>query len=197
MPILEREPDLHPEDLLEREELGEERNHGWWVFYTRSRREKEMMRKLLAMDVSFYGPLVPQERRSPSGRLRTTYLPLFANYVFVYGDASARVAALTTNCVSRSIEVGDGAGLSRDLGQIRRLIESGAVLTPERQMETGVRVRVRTGAFQGLEGVVIKRQGKTRLLVSVDFLQQGASLTLGDCDVERVNWSTCCTNRVS
>jgi len=189
MPILEREIDLYPADLLEREELGEEgeeHDHQWWVFFTRSRREKEMMRKLLAMDVPFYGPVVPQPRRSPSGRLRTAYLPLFANYVFVYGDDSARYAALTTNCVSRTIEVEDGTGLSRDLRRIRRLIESGAPLTPERRLEAGNRVRVRTGTFQGLEGAVIKRQGKARLLISVDFLQQGASLTLGDCEVERI-----------
>jgi len=186
MPILERETDLHPGDLFEREELGEESDHRWWVFFTRSRREKEMMRKLLAMDVPFYGPVMPQSHRSPSGRLRTAYLPLFANYVFVYGDGSARYAALTTNCVSRTIEVEDGTGLSRDLRRIRRLIESGAPLTPERRLEAGNRVRVRTGTFQGLEGAVIKRQGKARLLISVDFLQQGASLTLGDCEVERI-----------
>lgn len=197
MPILERETDLYPEDLFEREELGEERDQRWWVFYTRSRREKEMMRKLLAMDVPFYGPMVPQPRRSPSGRTRTAYLPLFANYVFVYGDSSDRHAALTTNCVSRSIEVADGAGLSRDLHQIHRLIENGALLTPERRLEAGSRVRVRTGAFQGLEGVVIKRQGRMRLLISVNFLQQGASLTLGDCEVEPVHMSVYSTNRVT
>lgn len=186
MPILERETDLYPEDLFEREGLGEDRDHRWWACFTRSRREKEMMRKLLALGVPFYGPLVPQSRRSPSGRLRTAYLPLFANYVFVYGDGSARYAALTTNCVSRTIEVGDGAGLFRDLRQVRSLIATGAPLTVERQLETNHRVRVRTGAFQGLEGTVIKRQGKARLLISVDFLQQGASLTLEDCDVEPI-----------
>lgn len=186
MPILERETDLHPEDLFEREGLGDERDQQWWACFTRSRREKEMMRKLLAMDVPFYGPLVPRSRRSPSGRLRTAHLPLFANYVFVYGDDSTRYAALTTNCVSRTIEVGDGTGLSRDLRQIRSLIAMGAPLTVERRLEANHRVRVRSGAFRGLEGTVIKRQGKARLLISVDFLQQGASLTLGDCDVEPI-----------
>jgi len=187
MPILERETDLHPKDLFEREELADEHDRRWWVFFTRSRRDKEMMRKLLALDVPFYGPTVPQSRRSPSGRRRTAYLPLFPNYVFVYGDDSTRYAALTTNCVSRTIEVGDGTGLFRDLRQIHCLIETGVLLTSERRLGAGNRVRVRTGAFQGFEGVVIKRQGKTRLLVGIDFLQQGASLTLGDCEVEPIN----------
>jgi transcription antitermination factor NusG len=184
MPVLDREIDLHPADLFERESLAEELSRQWWAFYTRSRREKEMMRKLLALDVSFYGPVIPRRRRSPSGRVQTAYLPLFPNYVFVHGDDSSRYAALTTNCVSRCIEVGDGARLAADLRRIRRLTEHGAPLTAEQRLEAGGRVRVRSGALQGLEGVVVNRHGKTRLLVSVDFLQQGASLALDDCDVE-------------
>ena len=36
----------------------------------------------------------------------------------------------------------------------------------------------------GLEGTVIKRHGETRLLVSVDFLQKGASVAIDDFQVE-------------
>jgi len=143
-----------------------------------------MMRKLLVMDIPFYAPVMPHQRRSPSGRVRTSYLPLFPNYVFVSGDERAREKAMTTNCVSTTLAVKDEARLSADLTRLHDLIESGAPLTVERGVETGTRVRIRSGPLRGIEGHVVTRRGKTRLLVSVDFLQQGASLSLEDYDVE-------------
>jgi len=41
-------------------------------------------------------------------------------------------------------------------------------------------------SMQGLEGVVIERKGKERLLVAVTMLQQGVSVNLDDCIVEPI-----------
>ena len=186
MPVLTREVDLYPDDLLERERLGEETDDRWWALYTRSRREKDVMRRLLALDVPFYGPVVPQRHRSPSGRMRTSFLPLFANYIFMYGDASDRYKALTTNCVSRDLVVSDGAQLSEDLRQIHHLIVSGMPITVEERLQPGALIRVRSGPMQGREGQIAERRGKRRLIVIVNFLQQGVSVELDDFEVERI-----------
>jgi transcription antitermination factor NusG len=186
MPILAREPDLHPDDLFDRPELGDEENMTWWVLYCLPRREKQLMRRLRALDVAFYSPLIPKRFRLPSGRVRTSYIPLFGSYVFLYGDAGHRYAAQTTGCVSRWLVPPDPAALTADLAQIRRLTESGAPLAPESRLGPGMRVRVRSGPFAGFEGAIIHRAGETRLVVAVDFLQQGASVQLDDCQLERV-----------
>ena len=151
-----------------------------------ARREKELMRRLRALEVPFYSPLVSQRSRSPSGRARQSFLPLFPGYVFVCGDESARQTALTTNCVSRWLPVPDCAALVRDLQQIKRMIACEVALTPESRLEAGRRVRVRSGAMQGLEGVVVRRRGKEWLLVAVEFLQQGVSVLLEDFQVEAI-----------
>ena len=109
---------------------------------------------------------------------------MFAGYVFLYGGGEARYRAMTTNCVSRWLPVPDGQELTRDLCQVRRLVDSGAPLTPEARLEAGSRVRVRCGPLAGLEGRILKRSGEVRLLVAVNFLKQGASLLLEDHQVE-------------
>ena len=114
MPILACEPRVHPEDLLARNGLGENVRERWWAMYTRSRREKDLMRKLRSMDVAFYCPLIPHRTRSPGGRSHTSYLPLFPNYVFVYGSDMARYQAVTTGCISRCLPVTDGSELTRE-----------------------------------------------------------------------------------
>lgn len=186
MPILTREKDIYPDDLLDKPKLGLESGLHWWALYTLSRREKQLMRQLPALNVAFYTPVVSRRNRAPSGRIRTTHVPLFPGYVFMYGNEEHRYAAMTTNCISRCLPVADGAKLTGDLRQIRQLIDTGAALTPEARLEPGMPVRVRSGSLVGLKGLVIKRQNETRLLVAVDFLKQGASVLLEDCQLERL-----------
>ena len=46
MPILAEEPELFPEDLLDRPEVGQEDGKQWWVVHTRPRQEKSLARTL-------------------------------------------------------------------------------------------------------------------------------------------------------
>jgi len=186
MPILPQEPDIYPEDLLSAA-LPEGESPRWWALYTLPRREKELMRRLRRMELAFYGPMIKRRNRSAAGRVRTSYVALFPGYVFLRGDDEHRYRAMTTNCVSRCLEVPDGAQLAHDLLQVFRLIRSDAPLTPEAQIEAGMRVRVRGGPLMGMEGIVIRRRGGERLLVMVQFLQQGASVQLEDYQVERID----------
>lgn len=186
MPILDYEPDLYPADLLESPKLGEDASRHWWTFYLRARQEKQFMRRLRSLGIAHYGPVVTKRSRAPSGRERVSHAPLFSGYVFMYGDDEQRRSALTTNCVSRCIEVPNGPELLHDLRNLRGLIAGGAPVTLEAKLEAGTPVRIRTGPFRDLEGIVISRRGASRLLVAVRFLQQGASVELGDYEVERI-----------
>ena len=184
MPILPRESDIFPSELLDR--CAEPLSPGaqWWAMYTLARREKELMRRLRSLEIPHYSPLVHKRTRSPAGRVRASYVPLFASYVFVLGDDQQRQQALATHCVSRVLKVEDECRLVHDLRQIRQLIELDAPLTIEARIEPGQRVRVRSGSMAGLEGVVVKRRGRDWLVVAVEFLQKGASVLLEDFQVE-------------
>ena len=184
MPILAPETNLQPSNLLDLDHVGGGPSRRWWAVYTLSRREKEFMRRLQALQGSFYCPIIPQRGKSPAGRMRISYLPLFTNYVFLCGDENAPYQAMTTNCVSQCVEVIDGEQLTQDLRQIRDLIDAGIPVTRESRLDAGDAVRVKTGNFRGYEGKIIQREGQTRLLVAVKFMQQGASVVLEDCEVE-------------
>jgi len=185
MPLLAKEIDVFPADLLDCLQADESPpGTCWWALYTRSRREKQLMRQLAVLGIRFYSPLIERRYRSPNGRVRISYQPLFSNYVFLYGDSSERYTSLTTNCVSRCCEVNDGRQLIHDLRSIARLIQTGRPLTPETQLKAGDRVRVKSGSLAGFEGTVLRRDKETRLLVAVNFIKQGASVLLDDCQLE-------------
>lgn len=187
MPILKQEPDIHPDDLLENKKLLEDESLDWWCIYTISRREKDLMRKLAAGKVAHYGPVIPKRYRSPNGRLRTSYVPLFPNYVFMLGNEDDRLLALTTNCVSKCTVVDQRERLVSDLRQIHDVVGAGVPLTAEAKLESGNHVRVRTGPFAGYEGTVIRREGKTRLLLTIQFLEQGVSMELDEAVLESMD----------
>ncbi len=186
MPILPKEPDVYPETLFDRSEFDLPENTQWWAVYTLARREKDLMRRLRQMSIAHYGPMIKRRSRSPSGRVRHAYVPLFAGYVFLLANEEQRYQALTTNCVSRCLAIPDADQLWHDLLQIRQLIEFDAPLTPEARIEPGMMVRIKSGSMIGTEGHVIKRHGQERLVVAVQFLQQGASVLLEDVQLERI-----------
>jgi len=188
MPLIGPERSLFPENLLSEEFQAEGRDTGrhWRALYTRSRMEKELMRRLAARSSPFYSPIIQNRYRSPAGRQRTSYLPLFSNYVFLFGSEADRYDALASGCVSRVIDVTAEFDFLSDLRRIRALIDTGVQITAESKIEAGDRVRIKSGSMMGLEGLVFKRHGQSRLLIMVDFLQQGASIELPDWEVERL-----------
>ncbi|NIL98532.1 MAG: antitermination protein NusG [Planctomycetales bacterium] len=184
MPILPKEPDIFPCDLLVDETV--QQVDRWWAIYTLSRREKDLVRRLRTQSIYHYCPLIKRRSRSPSGRVRESYVPLFAGYVFLAGTEEHRYEAMKSNCISRCLEIDDPQQLIFDLRQIQQLVESDAPLSPEARISAGDPVRVRSGPFKGLEGVVIQRRGQQRLLVSIHFLQQGASVLIEDYQLEQI-----------
>lgn len=178
MPILKEEPSLYPENLLDGVD-PEPTNRRWWVLYTKARQEKAVSRELFAFKVPFFLPLV-KKTSTRRGRKVQSYVPLFGSYVFMYGSEEERVRSLTTNRISRSLTVDDVDSLVHDLRQLHQLITSEAPLTVESRLVPGNKVRVLSGSFQGLEGTVLNRRGRMRLLVAINFLQQGASVEIDD-----------------
>ena len=182
MPILLAEPDIFPDHLLS----APVSQASWWVLHTLSRQEKRLCRALLQREVPFYCPTIAHHYRSPNGRSRTSYLPLFSSYVFLCGDEEQRYHAISTGCVSRCLKVSKPEQLLDDLLQIQRLVDLGVPLHPDEQLQPGMRVRVKSGPMQGLEGRILKRHDQARLFVAVNFIQCGASLELGDWELERL-----------
>lgn len=183
MTILAPETSIFPQGLLDGELLTAESDRRWWAVYSKSRQEKAIARHLVGMDVPFYLPLV-HKTSMIRGRRVKSLLPLFTSYLFIYADEAERIKTLSTNRVVQMFSAPDALEMTNDLKHIQTLIESGAPLTVESCLQPGQRVRVKTGSLRGIEGVITARRGEDRLLVAVNFLQQGVSVLIQDFQVE-------------
>jgi len=157
----------------------------WWLLHTKSRQEKMVAEQLCLRRVPHFLPVV--EKKSLSrGRTRTATLPLFAGYLFLWGNDQSRLHALQTNRVCKITRVIEGEQLRSDLRQIAKLISLGVPLTAEARLATGQRFRVKSGKFIGFEGTVLKRSGKTHLFVAIEYMRTGVSMKIEDYLLEPI-----------
>ncbi len=189
MPSLTAETDCFPERLLvnwqEPDLADASLDRRWWVVHTRARQEKSLARDLLGYRIPFYLPQV-EKTAIVRGRKRTSFIPLFTSYLFMYGDEAERYTSLTTNRIAQVLLVKNADELARDLLQISRLIEYKAPLTLESRLKPGDRVRVIRGSLEGVEGTVVSRRRKCRLVVAVNLIQQGVSVEIDDYLLEKI-----------
>jgi transcription antitermination factor NusG len=174
MPLLPPEPFVSPPTLFDSGAPAAGSPHRWWVLHTKPRAEKSLARRCLRRGLAYF---LPQHRKQwrRKGRLFSSHLPLFPGYLFLYGDADTRLAALETNLVARCLPVEDQAQLYADLTRVHRLIVAEAPLTPEERLEPGDVVDIVSGPLAGLQGKVLRKGKQLKLLVEVQFLQRGVS----------------------
>jgi transcription antitermination factor NusG len=186
MPLLPLEPSVFPEDLLQRPAPGEEGPSLWWALHTRPRAEKALARKCLEGQLPFFLPLSRREWKDRERR-RASHLPLFPGYVFLYGDAEARLAVLRTNLVAQVLPVRDQPRLWFDLARVYRLVTSGVPLAAAGDLPPGTPVEINRGPLAGLQGKVIRQGKRLKLLVEVQFLQQAVSAEIESWMVRPLN----------
>lgn len=176
MPLLAQEPYLYPSDLFGDFSPGERDCH-WWVLHTKPRVEKTLARQLLRREVSFF---LPQYKKVWRNRSRSfqSHSPLFPGYLFLYGDAEARLKALQTNLVVHVISVAEQQVLANELGAVHRAIEADCLLLPEERLTPGSPVEIVDGPLTGLFGTILRRGASCRFVIEVNLLQQGVSVDI-------------------
>lgn len=183
MPILKKEPDIYPENLLDAG-ATDPPEKAWFVMYTLARQEKKLMRQLHTDHIFHYGPVIANRTRSPQGRIRVSFVPVFTGYVFVLATENERYDVVSSGCVSRCIPVTNPEEFRNDLRRIRHMLETGTDVRVETTPVVGRRAIIRRGAMVGLTGTVSKVDNHHRLTVLVNFMQQGASVQIDEADVE-------------
>jgi transcriptional antiterminator NusG len=179
--VSENPPIIWPEVESIRDFQGQ-----WWVAHTKSRNEKALAHDLINRNMSYFLPMSWKVRRKSRRTIRSL-LPLFGGYLFFCGSENERTELWRTDRVANLIEVKDQQKLIKELVQIEQALRAGAPLVPHKYIKTGQKCRVIAGPLLGLQGVVVKTKGATRLVLQVDLLGQAASVEIGIDVIEAVD----------
>ena len=156
----------------------------WYAAYTRPRHEKAVAEHLAFRQVETYLPLYLSARQW-AGRRALVQMPLFPGYVFVRISAGERGRVLEHPSVLRLVTFGGRPAPLADseIERLRAALELGRA-EPFPFLIPGKRVRVKSGPLVGVEGTIVRRKGKMRLVVSVEAIQRSIIFDLDAADLE-------------
>lgn len=157
----------------------------WYALYTCANHEKRVAAELQLRSVEHFLPLYSSVRRWKDRRV-TLELPLFPGYVFVSLSLRDRLKVLQIPSVVRFVAFN---GLPTALpGNEMEILRTGLsrqlAAEPHPYLTAGRRVRVRSGPLAGIQGMLLRRRGKTRFVVSVELIMRSMSVEIDEADLE-------------
>jgi transcription antitermination factor NusG len=158
----------------------------WFAVYTRPRHEKKVAQQLSNKGIQVFLPL-RTVISNWKDRRKEVQFPLFTGYVFVHIVLEDRLSVLRIPGVVQFV-ASEGKPVAipdTQIDAVRQLVSSGLKYDPYPYVKEGMRVTIRTGPLKGVEGLVIAKRKKHLLVLSVDLIQQSASLEIdiNDTDV--------------
>lgn len=159
----------------------------WYALQTRARHEKIVAQRLSEQGVTTFLPLITETHRW-SDRKKLVELPLFGCYVFVRFCPSQekRLHILRLEGVFKFVGVrGEGLPIpDNQIEAVRTLVSQQVPYRIHPFLKIGQRVRIRSGALSGVEGILVARAGESTLVVSVDAIQRSLAIRIDGYDVE-------------
>lgn len=168
---------LYPEDILADVDAQ------WRVAHTKSRREKALAHFLAKENIGYFLPMISR-KQSGNKRIRYSLVPVFSGYLFFRADDRQRYTAVCSNNIARIIDVQDARELLSELDQVRIALSTGMPVHPCDFLEKGDRVIVKSGPFQDLEGVIVRKKNAYRLVLSISSIMQAISVEIDADQVE-------------
>jgi transcription termination/antitermination protein NusG len=161
----------------------------WYGLQTRARHEKIVVERLKERGVTTFLPLVTEVHRW-SDRQKTVEMPLFGCYVFArcLPNRSERLRLLRVEGVFGLVG-GRGEGTpipDEQIEAVRALVEGEVPWSAHPFLKIGQRVRIRSGALNGMEGILVSRNGDRSLVISVEAIQRSLAVRVEGYAVEPV-----------
>ena len=157
----------------------------WWVAHTRPRCEKKLAdycgRQGLVVTLPTFRSV-----KKYRGKTAVFLKPLFPGYVFLRLHPPERQGVYQSDYVANLLTVPDQAEFEQQLGDILRALDTELDVRLAPTIGTGMRVRIRSGPLQGVEGWVESRRGMTEVLLRLDFISQAAAVKLDAGQLELI-----------
>src|SRR6266702_5937340 len=156
----------------------------WYAAYTRAQHEKSVVAELGMREVEHFLPLYSSVRRWKDRRVRLE-LPLFPGYVFVRLALRDRLRVVQIPSVVRLVGFnGHPAPLPDDeMEALRNGLARGLRVEPHPYLTVGRRVRIVSGPLKGIEGMLVRKKGALRLILSINAIMCAAAVEVDVADV--------------
>jgi transcriptional antiterminator RfaH len=157
----------------------------WFVAHTKPRCEKKLVGYCQREEMSV---TLPTYKAAHKYRRKTVVFekPLFPGYVFLQISNEQRGKVYQSDYVANLLEVIDQQLFLRQLSEILCALETGLEIRLAPAIGEGMRVKIKNGPLQGIDGWVEKRYGMSTVLLRLDFIGQAAAVKVEAADLELI-----------
>lgn len=156
----------------------------WYALRTRSRHEKLVRDRLTKQGVE---PLLPTLMRLSQwkDRKKAVEVPLFAGYCFARFSWRERLPVLTVPGVVNIVQSGTTPQPipEEEINSLKSLMDSALPYDAHPYLREGMAVEVIRGPLEGVRGVLLRKDKRYRLVLSVHLIKQAASVEIDAADV--------------
>lgn len=149
-------------------------NKKWYALYTKPKHEFKAEQQLKAVGIEYYLPTITTIKQWSDRKKKVTE-PLFRGYIFVHGNEKDRLLALEQYAVVRSIFFQGVPATVPDwqIENLRKMLEKGTDIEVSDKLAVGSTVKIISGPFQGVEGIVYENSNSERVLaITIDLLRR-------------------------
>jgi len=159
----------------------------WFALYTKPRHEFKAQLYLASSSIENYLPTITVTKKW-SDRKKKVIEPIFRGYIFIYVDEKERLRSLQNPSIVRTVNFNGKPAVIPDW-QIQNLkimlAENPEVFITDR-IELGTKVKITSGPFTDVVGVVQELNNGTWLAVSIELLQRSILVRLSKESVVRL-----------
>src|SRR5260370_38495979 len=157
----------------------------WYATYTCANHEKRVAQQLVEREVEHFLPLYSSVRRWSDRRVQID-LPLFPGYVFVHIALRDRLRVRQVPGVAKLVGFGSLplALPNEQVESLRAGLNGQLRVRPHPCLAGGRRVKVLRGPFQGAEGILVRRKGIFRVVLSLEAIMRSIAVEVDVVDVE-------------
>ncbi len=146
----------------------------WYALYTKPRHEFKAEEQLKACGIEYFLPKITRLKQWSDRKKKVTE-PLFSGYIFVYGNEKDRLLALEQYAIVRSIFFEGAPAIVPDwqIQNLQKMLENGTDIEVTEQLKIGTKVKIISGPFKDVEGIVYQTPNQERMLaITIDLLRR-------------------------
>jgi transcription antitermination factor NusG len=151
----------------------------WYVAYTFPNAEKAILKNLERMQIISYLPMRETIRQWKDRRKKISS-PLFPNYIFIYSTHKERYEALGIRGIVNYVSFDGKPAIISDqqIESLKKIVNGDVEVHRTLDLNPGKPVLITDGPFAGVEGIVERANGVTRLVVVLHCLGRAVSVCL-------------------
>jgi transcriptional antiterminator NusG len=158
----------------------------WFAAYTTCRHEKRVAQHFSQREIDHYLPLYQSERKWRDGSRVKLDLPLFPSYIFVNIKKADRAKVLNVPGILAVVggTGGEPAALPDSAIEALRSGLKEQKIEPHPLLTVGRRARIRSGAFAGMTGIVVRKKSGFRVVITLEQIMQSIAVEIGEENLE-------------